>query len=64
MATHPLTALQDLRGYSAKYQWSRWRVLRQLLDRRSYRAWLGRVARDLNAPPRPGGRTAPRLRKG
>ncbi|MGW7456798.1 lasso peptide isopeptide bond-forming cyclase [Streptomyces sp. NPDC054797] len=53
MGTHPLTALRDLRGYTAKYQWSRWRVLRQLLDRRSYRAWLGRVARDLDAPPAP-----------
>ncbi|MFI8100215.1 lasso peptide isopeptide bond-forming cyclase [Streptomyces sp. NPDC086023] len=53
MRTHPLTALRDMRGYSAKYQWSRRRVLRQLLDRRSYRAWLGRVARDLNAPPAP-----------
>lgn len=51
MGTHPLTALRDLRGYTAKYQWSRWHVLRQLLDRRSYRAWLGRVACDLNAPP-------------
>ncbi|MFJ5552405.1 lasso peptide isopeptide bond-forming cyclase [Streptomyces sp. NPDC093225] len=51
--THPLTALRDMRGYTAKYQWSRRRVLRQLVDRRSYRAWLERVARDLNAPPAP-----------
>ncbi|WP_037890783.1 lasso peptide isopeptide bond-forming cyclase [Streptomyces sp. NRRL S-87] len=51
--TRPLTALRDVRGYTAKYQWSRRRVLRQLLDRRSYRAWLGRVARDLDAPPAP-----------
>ncbi|MFD7629694.1 lasso peptide isopeptide bond-forming cyclase [Streptomyces sp. NPDC059851] len=53
MGTRPLTALRDVRGYTAKYQWSRWRVLRQLVDRRSYRTWLGRVARDLTAPPAP-----------
>ncbi|GGV42646.1 lasso peptide isopeptide bond-forming cyclase [Streptomyces spectabilis] len=51
--THPRTALRDLRGYAAKYQWSRWATLRQLLDRRPYRAWLDRVARDLTAPPPP-----------
>ncbi|AQT70521.1 lasso peptide isopeptide bond-forming cyclase [Streptomyces sp. fd1-xmd] len=55
MARHPLTALRDLRGYTAKYQWSRWHVLRQLMDRRSYRAWLARVVRDLDAPPAPPG---------
>lgn len=51
--THPLVALRHIRGYGAKYQWSRGRTARQLLDRRSYRSWLGRVARDLTAPPAP-----------
>ncbi|MFC0844830.1 lasso peptide isopeptide bond-forming cyclase [Streptomyces noboritoensis] len=51
--THPLIALRHIRGYGAKYQWSRGRTARQLLDRRSYRSWLGRVARDLTAPPAP-----------
>lgn len=51
MRTHPLTALHGVRGYSAKYRWSRRKVLRQLADRRSYRSWLGRVARDLTEPP-------------
>ncbi|MGK5629327.1 lasso peptide isopeptide bond-forming cyclase [Streptomyces sp. URMC 123] len=51
--THPRTALRNLRGYAAKYQWSRRRVARQLLDRRPYRAWLDRVARELTEPPAP-----------
>ncbi|MEU1376223.1 lasso peptide isopeptide bond-forming cyclase [Streptomyces triculaminicus] len=51
MLTHPLVALRSVRGYAAKYQWSRRGVLRQLLDRRPYRAWLERVARDATEPP-------------
>ncbi|WP_030663593.1 lasso peptide isopeptide bond-forming cyclase [Streptomyces rimosus] len=47
---HPLLALRNVRGYAAKYQWPRRKVLRQLVDRRSYRAWLARVARDLTGP--------------
>ncbi|MBT2404946.1 MULTISPECIES: asparagine synthase-related protein [unclassified Streptomyces] len=49
--SHPLVALRSARGYAAKYQWSRRGVLRQLVDRRSYRAWVERVARDLTEPP-------------
>ncbi|MEU2794651.1 lasso peptide isopeptide bond-forming cyclase [Streptomyces sp. NPDC007100] len=50
IAAHPFHALRDVRGYAAKYQWPRHKVLRQLVDRRSYRAWLARVARDLTGP--------------
>ncbi|MEU6964759.1 lasso peptide isopeptide bond-forming cyclase [Streptomyces chrestomyceticus] len=50
MPAHPLVALRDVRGYAAKYQWPRRKVLRQLADRRSYRSWLARVARDLTEP--------------
>ncbi|MFJ8695128.1 lasso peptide isopeptide bond-forming cyclase [Streptomyces roseolilacinus] len=49
--THPLVALRSARGYAAKYQWTRRAVLRQLLDRRPYRAWTERTARDLTEPP-------------
>ncbi|PJE95386.1 asparagine synthase [Streptomyces carminius] len=48
--TRPRTALRGLRGYAAKYGWSRRQVLRQLLDRRSYPAWLAGVAADLRRP--------------
>lgn len=51
--SHPLIALRHIRGYGAKYQWSRGRTARQLLDRRPYSAWFGRVARDLTSPPVP-----------
>ncbi|MFD9902879.1 lasso peptide isopeptide bond-forming cyclase [Streptomyces sp. NPDC059063] len=51
--THPFIALRHIRGYGAKYQWSRGRTARQLLDRSSYGTWLGRVARDLTSPPAP-----------
>ncbi|MFF4225536.1 lasso peptide isopeptide bond-forming cyclase [Streptomyces sp. L500] len=51
--THPRVALRHLRGYRAKYRWPRGLVLRQLLDRRSYRSWLARVAADLTEPPAP-----------
>ncbi|MEV0254542.1 lasso peptide isopeptide bond-forming cyclase [Streptomyces sp. NPDC050732] len=51
LPTHPSTALRNIRGYAAKYRWTRRETLRQLLDRRSYRSWLGRVARDLTRPP-------------
>ncbi|CAM5317499.1 lasso peptide isopeptide bond-forming cyclase [Streptomyces abikoensis] len=53
LLTHPLAALQAIRGYAAKYCWSRRAVLRRLLDRRSYDAWLDRLARDLTGPPAP-----------
>ncbi|MFF7729099.1 lasso peptide isopeptide bond-forming cyclase [Streptomyces sp. NPDC008001] len=51
--THPFAALHAIRGYAAKYRWSRRAVLRQLLDRRSYGAWLDRLARELTAPAAP-----------
>ncbi|NSL42721.1 lasso peptide isopeptide bond-forming cyclase [Streptomyces sp. 8P21H-1] len=49
--SHPLVALRSVRGYAAKYQWNRRAVLRQLADRRPYRAWIERVALDLTEPP-------------
>ncbi|MEE1943204.1 lasso peptide isopeptide bond-forming cyclase [Streptomyces sp. TRM 70361] len=48
--TRPLAALHRLRGYAAKYGWSRRQALRQLADRRSYPAWLRGVAADLRRP--------------
>ncbi|MEV0375786.1 lasso peptide isopeptide bond-forming cyclase [Streptomyces sp. NPDC050636] len=51
--THPLIAVGAVRGYAAKYRWSRRRVLRQLLDRSPYRTWLDGVARDLTEPALP-----------
>ncbi|GAA0436932.1 lasso peptide isopeptide bond-forming cyclase [Streptomyces luteireticuli] len=51
LLTRPRTAVRSVRGYAAKYQWSRRGTLRQLLDRRPYRSWIDRVARDLTAPP-------------
>ncbi|MFI9237253.1 lasso peptide isopeptide bond-forming cyclase [Streptomyces sp. NPDC053079] len=50
LPAHPLVALRGIRGYAAKYRWTRRAVLRQLMDRGSYRTWLGRVARDLTEP--------------
>lgn len=55
LLTHPLTAWRAVRGYAAKYRWSRSGVLRQLLDRSPYRTWLDRVARDLTEPAVPEG---------
>ena len=49
--TSPAVALRHLRGFAAKYRWPQRQVLRQLADRSPYRAWLGRVAADLTAPP-------------
>jgi asparagine synthase (glutamine-hydrolysing) len=47
----PRTALRNLRGYAALNRWSYRAGLRQLLDNRSYRAWLLRVGADLTADP-------------
>ncbi|MFJ3334408.1 asparagine synthase-related protein [Streptomyces sp. NPDC086766] len=47
---HPRTAVRHARGYLAKYRWSRRRATRQLLDRRSYGAWLEQIATDLTGP--------------
>ncbi|GGU87052.1 hypothetical protein GCM10010211_61490 [Streptomyces albospinus] len=51
--THPRIAIRHLRGYRAKYRWSRRRLAGQLVDRRSYPAWMKRVAADLAKPPSP-----------
>ena len=40
----PRTGWHHLRGFTAKYRWSRREVLRQLMDRRPYAAWLADVA--------------------
>ncbi|MDQ3904594.1 MAG: asparagine synthase-related protein, partial [Actinomycetota bacterium] len=53
LRTHPRIALRHVRGFTAKYRWPRAEVMRQLLDNRSYRAWLGWVADNLTAPPVP-----------
>ncbi|MEH6376397.1 lasso peptide isopeptide bond-forming cyclase [Streptomyces sp. KLMMK] len=53
LLSHPFTALHAIRGYAAKYRWTRRAVLRRLLDRRSYDAWLDRLARDLTGPQAP-----------
>ncbi|MEU1670405.1 lasso peptide isopeptide bond-forming cyclase [Streptomyces roseifaciens] len=53
LLTHPFVALQAIRGYAAKYRWSRRAVARRLLDRRPYGAWLDRLARDLTGPAAP-----------
>lgn len=47
----PRTALRNLRGYAALNRWPYPTVLRQLLDNRSYRAWLLRFGADLTAAP-------------
>ena len=47
----PRTALRNLRGYAALERWPYRTVLRQLLDNRSYRAWLLRFGADLTAAP-------------
>jgi len=47
----PREAWRRLRGFAAKYRWTHKEAVRQLADRRPYRAWLHRVADDLTAPP-------------
>jgi len=47
----PRTALRNLRGYAALNRWPYPTVLRQLLDNRSYRAWLLRFGTELTAAP-------------
>jgi asparagine synthase (glutamine-hydrolysing) len=48
--TNPRIALRHLRGFAAKYRWSRGRVLRQLSDSSPYPVWLDRVADTLTEP--------------
>jgi asparagine synthase (glutamine-hydrolysing) len=51
LRTHPRLAMRHLRGFAAKYRWTYKDVLRQLLDRSPYDAWLARVADRLTAEP-------------
>ena len=51
LRTHPRIALHSLRGFAAKYRWSRRAMLRQLADTRPYGQWLAGVADTLTAPP-------------
>jgi asparagine synthase (glutamine-hydrolysing) len=53
LRTHPRVAARHLRGFAAKYRWPRGRMLRQLADRRPYRAWLADVAGELRGPAIP-----------
>ncbi|HSJ43250.1 MAG TPA: asparagine synthase-related protein [Euzebyales bacterium] len=53
LRTHPRTATRHLRGFTAKYRWPRRRVLRQVADRRPYRAWLRDVADAITTPAPP-----------
>lgn len=47
LRSRPRTALRHLRGFAAKYRWSRGDMLRQLMDRRPYDAWLADAADTL-----------------
>jgi len=53
LQTNPRIALRHLRGFAAKYRWPYGQVLRQLLDRRPYHAWLAGVPDTLTVlrPP-------------
>jgi asparagine synthase (glutamine-hydrolysing) len=53
LRTSPRVAIRDLRGFAAKYRWTYKDMMRQLLDRSSYDAWLRRVAGRLTAPMPP-----------
>ena len=53
LRTRPRVAARHLRGFAAKYRWSRSGTLRQLADRRPYRAWLADVAGQLRVPAVP-----------
>jgi asparagine synthase (glutamine-hydrolysing) len=44
LRTNPRAALRHVRGFAAKYRWSRREVLRQLADTRPYHVWLAGVA--------------------
>jgi len=53
MRTHPTLALRHVRGFATQRPWLYRETLRQLLDNRSYRAWLARVGDHLTALPSP-----------
>jgi len=50
LRTNPRVAMRDLRAFAVKYRWSYKDMMRQLLDRSPYDAWLARVAHRLTAP--------------
>jgi asparagine synthase (glutamine-hydrolysing) len=50
---HPRTGWRHARGFVSRHRWSRRTAVRQLLDGRSYGAWLHQVARDLTLPQPP-----------
>ncbi|MFF8387103.1 asparagine synthase-related protein [Streptomyces kanasensis] len=50
---HPRTGWRHTRGFVTRHRWSRRTALRQLLDGRSYGAWLDQVARDVTLPQPP-----------
>lgn len=50
---NPRIAYRHLRGFVAKYRWSRTDVLRQLSDSSPYHVWLARVADTLSVPRPP-----------
>jgi asparagine synthase (glutamine-hydrolysing) len=56
LRTKPRIALRHVRGFTAKYRWSRTQVLRQLWDSSPYYLWLARVADTLTVqrPPMDG----------
>jgi asparagine synthase (glutamine-hydrolysing) len=53
MLTNPRIAWRNLRGFATKHRWPRRQMLRQLMDRSSYGAWLARVADNLTAVTEP-----------
>ena len=53
MRSSPRTAWRNLRGFVAKYHWSRREALSQLMDPREYHAWLAGVADTVTDPPPP-----------
>jgi asparagine synthase (glutamine-hydrolysing) len=53
LRTHPKVALRHARGFAIQRPWSYRETVRQLFDRRPYRAWLAGVVDQLTAPPAP-----------
>lgn len=47
---HPRLALRNARGFATQRAWPYRETVRQLMDNRSYGAWLARVGDDLTAP--------------
>ncbi|MFF8288957.1 asparagine synthase-related protein [Streptomyces sp. NPDC016309] len=50
---HPAAGWRHARGFVSRHRWSRREAVRQLLDGRSYGAWLQQVADDLTLPQPP-----------